>query len=89
MVTTPKSPYTADTNAELAQLRDKIETLMRDRVTPAIGAVADQAEAAARGATDQVRQQADRLSSAIQEKPLTSVGLAMLAGFVLASICRR
>ncbi|MDB5412157.1 MAG: Membrane-anchored ribosome-binding protein inhibits growth in stationary phase, ElaB/YqjD/DUF883 [Rubritepida sp.] len=89
MASTPKPPYTADTNAELAQLRDKVETLMRDRVTPAIGAVADQAQAAARNASDQVREQADRLSSAVQEKPLTSIGLAMLAGFVLASICRR
>ncbi|MBS7810384.1 hypothetical protein [Roseococcus pinisoli] len=82
-------PYLADTHAEIAALRAKIETLMNDRVTPAVGRVADRAEAAAHQATDTVRHQAERLSDAIREKPLTAVSLAALAGYVFAVMCRR
>lgn len=82
-------PSMADTHAEIAALRAKIETLMNDRVTPAVARVADKAEAAAHQATDSIRYQTERLSSAIREKPLTAVGLAALAGYVFAVMCRR
>lgn len=82
-------PYMNDTHAEIAALRAKIETLMNDRVTPAVARVADRAEAAAHQATDSIRYQTERLSDAIREKPLTAVGLAALAGYVLAVMCRR
>ena len=82
-------PGIADTHAEIAALRAKIETLMNDRVTPAVARVADRAEAAAHHATDTLRDQTERLSAAIREKPLTAVGLAALAGYVFAVMCRR
>ena len=82
-------PGMADTHAEIAALRAKIETLMNDRVTPAVARVADRAEAAAHHATDTLRDQTERLSAAIREKPLTAVGLAALAGYVFAVMCRR
>jgi len=82
-------PGMADTHAEIAALRAKIETLMNDRVAPAVARVADRAEAAAHHATDTLRDQTERLSAAIREKPLTAVGLAALAGYVFAVMCRR
>ncbi len=82
-------PYLADTHAEIAALRAKIESLMNERVTPAVSRAADKAEAAVHQATDTVCHQAERLSSAVREKPLTAIGLAALAGYVFAVMCRR
>ncbi len=82
-------PSMAETHAEIAALRAKVEALMKDRVTPAVARVADKAEAAAHQATDSIRNQTERLSEAVREKPLTSIGLAALAGYVFAVMCRR
>lgn len=81
--------YAEDAKAELAQLRDKVETLMNERVTPALGAAASQAQAVARSASDEVRMQTERLSEAVQDRPLASIAIATMAGFVLASLMRR
>jgi ElaB/YqjD/DUF883 family membrane-anchored ribosome-binding protein len=81
--------YVHDAADELARLRSQVETLMNERVTPMLGSVANSAEQAAKAATDEVRHQAARLTDTVQEKPLTAIGLAALAGFVLASVLRR
>ena len=78
-----------DAAEELARLRTQVETLMNERVTPMLGSVANSAEHAAKVATDEVRHQAARLTDAVQEKPLAALGIAALAGFVLASFLRR
>lgn len=83
------SSYADDAKAELAQLRAKVETLMNERVTPALGAAASQAQAVAKTATDEVRMQTERLSEAVQERPLASVAIAAMTGFVIASLMRR
>jgi ElaB/YqjD/DUF883 family membrane-anchored ribosome-binding protein len=81
--------YVNDAAEELARLRSQVETLMNERVTPMLGSVANSAEQAAKAATDEVRHQAARLTDTVQEKPLMAIGLAALAGFVLASVLRR
>jgi ElaB/YqjD/DUF883 family membrane-anchored ribosome-binding protein len=81
--------YAHDARAEIAALREKVETLMQTRVTPAIGAIAGEAEAAAKAATDTVRDQTRRVSEQVREQPLTSIAVAALAGFVLAAFLRR
>jgi ElaB/YqjD/DUF883 family membrane-anchored ribosome-binding protein len=78
-----------DARAEIAALRQKVESLMETRVTPAIGAIAGEAEAAAKAATETVRDQTRRLSDTVREQPLAAIGLATLAGFVLAAVLRR
>ncbi len=78
-----------DAAAEIARLRSQVETLMNERVTPMLGSVASSAEHAAKAASEEVRHQAARLTDAVHEKPLAAIGLAALAGFVLASILRR
>lgn len=78
-----------DAADELARLRSQVEELMKDRVSPALHSVALQAENAAKQASDEVRAQAASLSEAVQEKPLLALGIAALAGFVLASLIRR
>ncbi len=79
----------ADANAELAKLRDKVETLMSERVTPALASMANKAEDAAHNAREKLRDGTDSFIETVREKPLTSIGLAALAGFVIASLVRR
>lgn len=81
--------YVHDAADELARLRSQVETLMNERVTPMLGSVVHSAEHAAKAATDEVRHQAERLTDAVHGKPLAALGIAALAGFVLASILRR
>lgn len=81
--------YTIDADAEIARLREKVETLMTERVTPAVTQLASQAEDAAQAATDKVRENAERLSDTIKAQPLTAVGIAALVGFLFAGLVRR
>ncbi len=83
------NPYENDAHAEIAALREKVELLMQNRVAPAVSALADQAEAAAHAASDTVRHQVNRLSDTVREQPLTAIGVAALAGFVVAALMRR
>ena len=80
-------------DAEIAALRSKVDELIQNRVAPAVAAVADQvqagAQAAAQAASDTVRQQVTRLSDRVRAQPLTALGIAALAGFVLAALARR
>jgi ElaB/YqjD/DUF883 family membrane-anchored ribosome-binding protein len=78
-----------DAAAEIAKLREQVESLMRDRVTPVFGQALHSAENAAKAASDEVRHQATRLSDTVQDKPLAALALAGVAGFVLASLLRR
>lgn len=79
----------SEAEAELAKLRAKVETLMAERVTPAVTALAGEAEAMARGAGVQARDAVDLLSERVRERPLAAVGVAMLAGAALFALLRR
>lgn len=81
--------YSVDADTEIARLREKVETLMTDRVTPAVAHLASQAENAAHAATDKVRENVERLSDTIKAQPLTAVGIAALVGFLFAGLVRR
>ncbi len=78
-----------EASPELAHLREKLETLMNERVTPALGAVADHAQSVVRNASTEFRQQATRLSETVQQQPFTAIAIAAAAGFVLAQLTRR
>lgn len=78
-----------DAHEELRALREKVESLMSERVTPAVARVAGQAEDAAMYAQDALRDRVDRLQSTVREQPLTALGAAALAGFVVALIFKR
>jgi ElaB/YqjD/DUF883 family membrane-anchored ribosome-binding protein len=75
--------------AELAVLREKVEALMRDRVTPALADVAGRAEDAAHGAMDAVRRQTGALSASVREQPIAAIGAAALAGIAIGLLLRR
>jgi len=78
-----------EANPELAYLREKVELAMNERVTPALGAVADQAQTVVRNASTELRQQTARLSETVRGQPFMAIGIAAAAGFVLANLMRR
>lgn len=78
-----------DAASEIAQLRQQMEQLLSDRVSPALGSMVSGAEYAAKSAGDEVRYQANRVADVVHERPVLALGMAVAAGFFLASILRR
>ncbi len=76
-------------HADIAALRTKVETLMADRVTPAVNRIMDRAETVAGDAATTVRDQATRLSDTVQERPIAALAVAALAGYIAALLMRR
>jgi ElaB/YqjD/DUF883 family membrane-anchored ribosome-binding protein len=79
---------TSDAKAQIAQLRKQVETLMSERVTPALADAAGKVEATAKHATDVARDQAELLSKRVQDQPLIALGIAAALGFLLGRIAR-
>jgi ElaB/YqjD/DUF883 family membrane-anchored ribosome-binding protein len=79
---------TEDATAQIARLREQVETLMKDRVTPAVAEAAGRAESAVYGAAGKVRDQAEVVSGRVREQPLLAVLIAAAAGYVLGRVMR-
>jgi ElaB/YqjD/DUF883 family membrane-anchored ribosome-binding protein len=77
-----------DTNAQIAHLRDQVEALMRDRVTPAVTDMAGRAETAMNSAAGMVRDQAQSITGQVREQPLISVLVAAGVGYLLGRVMR-
>jgi ElaB/YqjD/DUF883 family membrane-anchored ribosome-binding protein len=77
-----------DTNAQIAHLRDQVEALMNDRVTPAVADMAGRAETAVNSAASMVRGQAQSLSGQVRDQPLISVLVAAGVGYLLGRVMR-
>jgi ElaB/YqjD/DUF883 family membrane-anchored ribosome-binding protein len=77
-----------DTNVQIARLREQVEALMKDRVTPALADAAGRAESAVYGSAGVVRDQADAVSGKVREQPLLAILIAAAAGFVLGRTIR-
>ena len=69
-----------DTQRQINQLRAQVETLMRERVTPAVTDVAGRADTAVRRGREQV----EAVSSQVQERPLLAILVAAGVGYLLA-----
>jgi ElaB/YqjD/DUF883 family membrane-anchored ribosome-binding protein len=70
-------------DAQIAELRAQVETLMKDRVTPAISDVAAKAGVAAQQAKDFAKAQVDTVATTISERPLTALAVALGIGYFL------
>jgi ElaB/YqjD/DUF883 family membrane-anchored ribosome-binding protein len=77
-----------DAMAQIVRLREQVETLMRDKVTPAMGDAAERVGAAAHDAADVMRSRADVLAGAVRSQPLTAVCIAAVVGFLLGRVGR-
>jgi ElaB/YqjD/DUF883 family membrane-anchored ribosome-binding protein len=77
-----------DANAQIARLREQVEALMKDRITPAMADMAGRAGSAVSGATDMVRDQTEALSGRVRERPVVAILVAAGLGWVLGRVMR-
>ncbi len=77
-----------DLVGEVARLREQLETLMRERVAPAVSDIAHRAEKIVDGASDSVRAQADAVGAKVREQPLIAVAVAVGIGWLLGRAMR-
>ena len=79
---------TEDATTQIARLREQVEALMKDRVTPALADAAGRAESAMYGAAGVVRDQADAVSGKVREQPLLAILIAAAVGYALGRTIR-
>jgi ElaB/YqjD/DUF883 family membrane-anchored ribosome-binding protein len=77
-----------DAATQIARLREQVETLMKDRVTPAMADMAGRAESAVAGATTAVRDQAEVISGRVRDRPLVAILVAAGLGWILGRVMR-
>jgi len=77
-----------DAKAQISQLRDQVQNLMSERVTPALSNAAGTAEDYARQARDMASDQAEMLSDQVRESPLVAIMIAAGVGYLLGRIAR-
>jgi ElaB/YqjD/DUF883 family membrane-anchored ribosome-binding protein len=82
-IDTPEDPH-----AQIARLRAQIESLLKDRVPPAVAEFASRAETAVHCASGAVRGQAEALSGKVKEQPLLSVAIAAGIGWLIGRAMR-
>ncbi len=77
-------PNAEDVTEQVAKLRAQVETLMRERVTPALADAAGRAE----NAMGAARHQAEAVSGRVKEQPIMAVLVAAAIGFLAARVLR-
>jgi ElaB/YqjD/DUF883 family membrane-anchored ribosome-binding protein len=77
-----------DTKAQIVWLREQVEALMRDRVTPAVAEAAGRAESVIHGAADTLRGEVESVTSKVREQPLLAILIAAMIGFALGRMIR-
>jgi ElaB/YqjD/DUF883 family membrane-anchored ribosome-binding protein len=77
-----------DARVQIAQLREQVQTLMSERVTPALANAAGSAEQYARQAKDMASDQTEMLSERVRESPIVAILIAAGAGYLLGRIAR-
>ena len=78
----------ASAQEQIRQLREQVDSLMRERVSPMLNDAAHRAQDAARQAQDLAQDQVEALSGRIREAPLTAILIAAAVGFVIGRIAR-
>lgn len=79
---------TQDAKEQIAQLKEQVQTLMSERVTPALANAAGTAEQYARQAKGMYDDQSEMLSERVRESPLIAVLIATGVGYLLGRIAR-
>ena len=79
---------TQDAHEQIAQLRDQVQSLMDERVAPALSQAAGQAKQYARQAYDSAQDQTEMLSEKVRDQPVVALLLAGAAGYLLGRIAR-
>jgi ElaB/YqjD/DUF883 family membrane-anchored ribosome-binding protein len=77
-----------DAQAQIARLREQVEALMKDRVTPAVAEFAGRAETAVHSASGAVRDQAQMVSGRVKDQPLIAIMIAAAVGWIIGRVMR-
>jgi ElaB/YqjD/DUF883 family membrane-anchored ribosome-binding protein len=77
-----------DATTQIARLREQVESLMKERVTPALAEAAGRAETAMYGAAGVVKDQAEAMSGRVRDQPLLAILIAAGIGYVLGRAMR-
>ncbi|HEY1412422.1 MAG TPA: hypothetical protein VGF36_09780 [Rhodopila sp.] len=77
-----------DAQAQIVRLREQVEALMKDRVTPAVADYAGRAESAYHTASGAVRDQAQAVSGRVKDQPLVAIMIAAAVGWILGRVMR-
>jgi hypothetical protein len=77
-----------DAQAQIVRLREQVEALMKDRVTPAVADFAGRAESAVNTASGAVRDQAQAVSGRVKDQPLLAIVIAAAAGWLIGRVMR-
>ncbi len=77
-----------EAHEQLRQLREQVDRLMRERVSPALSGAASRAQGAAHQARGMAEGQAEALSGRIKGMPITSVAIAAAAGYLIGRLTR-
>ena len=77
-----------DASEQIAQLREQVQNLMADRVTPALSQAADTAQQYASQARDVYEEQTEALSERVRESPILAILVATGLGYIIGRIAR-
>ena len=77
-----------DAQAQIAHLREQVEALMKDRVTPTVADFAGRAETAVNNARGMMRNQTRAVSGRVREQPLMAIVVAAAAGWIIGRVMR-
>ncbi len=78
----------ADAKEQIAQLREQVQTLMSERVTPALASAADTAQRYVDQARDVYSDNTEALSERVRESPLVAILIATGVGYLIGRIAR-
>ena len=77
-----------DANEQIAQLREQVQSLMNDRVAPALSHAADTAQQYANHAREVYADQSEALSERVRESPVLALLVALGLGYIVGRIAR-
>jgi ElaB/YqjD/DUF883 family membrane-anchored ribosome-binding protein len=73
---------------ELRALREQVNSLMEDRITPAFDQATKRASDAARRARAYTEDQAEMVSGHVRDQPLIAIGVAAAVGFLIGRMTK-
>ena len=77
-----------DTTRQLRELRDQVNSLMEERVSPLLSDAAGRATDAAKRARAFTSDQADYVTERVRDQPLIAIGVAAAVGYALGRLTR-
>ena len=77
-----------DTTRQLRELREQVNNLMEERVSPMLSDAAGRASVAAKKARDFTSDQADYVTDRVRDQPLIAIGVAAAVGYALGRLTR-